>query len=403
MRIAGVSIDAVMKHKVRTFLIVLSIVVGIATLTVIVALTQGANKLIMERIQNFGPDAIMVHSGGWKIRGIRGPSTVDEANLTKKDISDIENIEGVKFVSPFQVKYDMPIKYGNKFTVSGVQGVEPDWKDAWRRGASKGEFITNSDNELLSKVCVIGATVAKELFGEADPIGENILIENISFKVVGILEKKGQSSSGGDADDTILIPFTTASRRLMNQPLYTAMARVIIYNPSEAQHIDSQIREILRRNHRLAETEEDDFHNTTAEELAKMVKSTSQTLAIFLWLVGIISPFVGGIVLMNIMLMAVSERKREIGLRRALGAKKKHIIFQFLAESLVLTFAGGVLGVIAGIIIAILFSLSGKPISITWQPFAIAFIFSAVIGLFFGIYPARKAAELDPAGALAQK
>jgi len=159
----------------------------------------------------------------------------------------------------------------------------------------------------------------------------------------------------------------------------------------------------LRANHHLAETEEDDFKITSPEEITRMIKSTSQTLNIFLWLVGIISPFVGGIVLMNIMLMAVSERKQEIGLRRAVGAKKKHIIFQFLAESLVLTFAGGAFGVTAGVIIAILFSLSGKPISITWQPFAVAFLFSAVIGLFFGIYPARKAAALDPASALSQK
>jgi putative ABC transport system permease protein len=400
MRIAGVSIDAVLKHKVRTFLIVLAIVVGIATLTVIVALTQGANKKILQQINNFGPDAIMIHSGGGKIRG---PSTASEANLTKKDIADIQDIEGVKLVSPFQVSLDMPVKYGNKFTTSWVFGVESSWQDAWRRGVSKGDFISDSDNEQLSKVCVIGRTAAKDLFGDVNPIGENILVENVSFKVIGILEKRGQSPVGTDFDNLILIPFTTASRRLMNQPLYIAMARAVVFNPSQIKTITAKIREILRANHHLAETEEDDFKITSPEEITRMIKSTSQTLNIFLWLVGIISPFVGGIVLMNIMLMAVSERKREIGLRRAVGAKKKHIIFQFLAESLALTFAGGAFGVTAGVIIAILFSLSGKPISITWQPFAVAFLFSAVIGLFFGIYPARKAAALDPAGALSQK
>jgi putative ABC transport system permease protein len=400
MRIAGVSIDAVLKHKVRTFLIVLAIVVGIATLTVIVALTQGANKKILQQINNFGPDAIMIHSGGGKIRG---PSTASEANLTKKDIADIQDIEGVKLVSPFQVSLDMPVKYGNKFTTSWVFGVESSWQDAWRRGVSKGDFISDSDNEQLSKVCVIGRTAAKDLFGDVNPIGENILVENVSFKVAGILEKRGQSPVGTDFDNLILIPFTTASRRLMNQPLYIAMARAVVFNPSQIKTITAKIKEILRANHHLAETEEDDFKITSPEEITRMIKSTSQTLNIFLWLVGIISPFVGGIVLMNIMLMAVSERKREIGLRRAVGAKKKHIIFQFLAESLALTFAGGAFGVTAGVIIAILFSLSGKPISITWQPFAVAFLFSAVIGLFFGIYPARKAAALDPAGALSQK
>ena len=399
-KIAGVSMKAILKHKLRAFLIVLAIVVGIATLTVIVSLTQGSNKLMMKRMQNFGPDAIMVHSGGGKIRG---PSTVRQANLTRKDISDIENIEGVKFASPFQIELDMPIKYGNKFTASWVMGVEPNWEDAWRRGASSGRFIDYSDNEQLSKVCVTGQTVVKELFGAAGPIGENILIENVSFRVIGILEKRGQAPAGSDFDNLILIPFTTASRRLMNQPLYTSMLRVIIYNPRQAKHIAGEIKKILRENHRLASTEEDDFRISTAEQTMKMIKSTSKTLGIFLWLIAVISPVVGGIVLMNIMLMAVSERRREIGLRRAMGAKKKHIIFQFLAESVILTFSGGILGVSAGVIIAILISLLGKPISITWQPFAIAFLFSTFIGIAFGVYPAQKAANLDPAKALSQK
>ena len=399
-RIASVSLGAVAKHKVRTFLIVLAIVVGIATLTVIVALTQGANKTILQRINNFGPDAIMIHSGGGQMRG---PSTVSEANLTKKDIADIESIDGVKLVSPFQVSLDMPIKYGNKFTTSWVFGVEQSWQEAWRRGASKGEFISDSDNEQLSKVCVIGQSAAKDLFGDAIPIGEDIMIENVSFKIVGILKKAGQSPIGTDFDNLILIPFTTASRRLMNQPLYISMARAVVYRPSQVKNVAEKIKEVLRENHHLAATEEDDFKISSPEEITKMIKSTSQTLTLFLWLVGIISPLVGGIVLMNIMLMAVSERKSEIGLRRAVGAKKKHIVFQFLAESLMLTFTGGFFGVIIGFAVALIFSFFGKPISISWQPFVVAFIFSSLIGLFFGIYPARKAASLDPANALSQK
>lgn len=400
IRVAGVSINTILKHKMRALLIILALVVGIATLTVVVALTQGMNKQIMKQIQNFGPDAIMVHSGGGKIRG---PSTASEAILTKKDISDIENIDGVKLVTSFQVALDMSVKYGNKFTDSWVWGVESNWKDAWRRGASSGEFITDSDNEQLSKVCVIGQSVAKELFASANPIGENISIENVSFQVVGILEKRGLSPVGTDFDNLIVIPFTTASRRLMNQPLYISTARVIVYNPSRIEAVAKQIKEVLRENHRLAATVEDDFRLSTPGEVSEMVKSASKTLKLFLWLVAVISPLVGGIVLMNIMLMAVSERKREIGLRRAMGAKKKHIVVQFLVESIMLTFAGGVVGVGVGSVIAFLIKLSGKPISITWQPFAIAFLFSTFIGLFFGIYPAKKAAALDPATALSQK
>jgi len=399
MKIVGVSSKSILKHKLRTFLIELAILVGIATLTVIVSLTQGANNLIMKRVQNFGPDAIMVHSGGGKMRG---PSTAEQANLTRRDIADIENISGVKFASPFQLELDMPLKYGNQFTTSWVIGVEPDWQDAWRRGAAKGAFISDADNEQLSRVCVIGTTPARELFGKRNPIGENILVKNVSFKIIGILEKRGQAPAGSDFDNLILIPFTTASRRLMNQPRYTSMLRVIIADPTHAKNIADKIREVLRENHRLASTEEDDFRISTAEHVAKMIKSTSKTLGLFLWLIAVISPLVGGIVLMNIMLMAVSERKQEIGLRRAMGAKKRHIIFQFLTESVILTFSGGILGVGVGIMIAIVIRYLGKPISITWQPFAIAFVFSVLIGLVFGVYPAKKAANLDPVQALNQ-
>ncbi len=399
MKIISISIQSIFKNKLRAFLIILAITVGIATLTVIISLTQGSNKRIMKRIQNFGHDAIMVHSGGGKMRG---PSTVEQANFTKKDILDMENIEGVKFVSPFQLEIDMPIKYDNKFIDSWVMGVKPNWEEAWKRGVSKGRFISYSDNEQLLKVCAIGETVAQELFGESDPIGENILIKNISFRVIGILKKAGQSPMGTDFDNLILIPFTTASRRLMNQPLYSSMSRVIIDNPQKAKAIANEIREVLRQNHHLAATEDDDFRITTAQQVIKMIKSTSKTLGIFLWLIAIISPLVGGIVLMNIMLMAVSERKREIGLRRAMGAKKKHIIFQFLTESLILTFLGGILGVSAGVIIVIFMSFLGKPMSVSWLPFVMAFLFSTLIGLFFGVYPARQAANLDPASILSQ-
>ena len=398
-KIIKVATTSILSHKLRTLLIELAILVGIATLTVVVSMTQGVNKQIMKRLHNFGPDAIMVHSGGGKMRG---PSTAAQANLTKKDIRDIENISGVKFATPFQVELDIPLKHGNNFTTAWVMGVEPDWQDAWRRGASRGAFISASDNDQLARVCVIGTTTARELFGNVDPIGENMLIKNVSFKVIGVLEKRGQSPAGTDFDNLALIPFTTASRRLMNQPRFTSMLRVIIANPAEAKQIAGRIKGVLRENHRLAATEEDDFRISTAAHVAKMIRSNSRTLGIFLWLIAIIAPLVGGIVLMNIMLMAVAERQREIGLRRAMGARKKHIIAQFLAESVILTMSGGVFGVGLGVAIALLIRHLGKPISISWPPFAIAFLFSVLIGLFFGVYPAKKAANLDPVQALNQ-
>ncbi len=398
-KIVEVSFQSICRHKLRTFLIELAIMTGIATLTVVVALTQGANQQLMKRINNFGPDAIMVHSGSGKMRG---PSTVEQANLTAGDLADIEKISGVKLTTPIQVELDMPLKYGNRFTTSWVMGVEPEWQEAWHRGTTRGDFISPADIEQLTRVCVIGTTTARDLFGRSDPIGESILVGNVSFKIIGILEARGQSPAGTDFDNLILIPFSTASRRLMNQPRYISMIRVIVADPAQAKQIATDIRTIVRENHRLAATEEDDIRISTAEHVAQMIKKTSKSLGLFLWLIAVIAPLVGGIVLMNIMLMAVSARKREIGLRRALGAQKRHIVFQFLAESLLLTFSGGVLGVAGGVGAAMLLHHFGKPISISWQPFAIAFVLSVLIGLFFGVYPAKKAAALDPVQALNQ-
>ena len=391
--------SAIGRQKTRTFLIELAIMAGIATLTVIFALTQGADKQIMKRIRNFGPDAIMVHSGGGKMRG---PSTAEEANLSKKDLADIRNIPGVLLATPIQTELDLPLKHGNQFTTAWVMGVEPDWERAWRRGALQGRFINAADTEQLAKVCLIGTTTARDLFGGNDPVGASILINNVSFQVVGVLEKRGQSPVGTDFDNLVVMPYTTASRRLMNQPRFAAMVRVIVDDPARAHHIAHEIKGVLRENHHLAPTEEDDFRISTASHVAKMIRMSSKTMGTFLWLIGVIAPLVGGIVLMNIMLMAVTARKREIGLRRALGARKGDIVAQFLSESIILTVIGGILGVAAGVGIAFFIHHHGKPISLGWQPFAAAFVFCVLIGLVFGVYPAKKAANLDPVQALQQ-
>ncbi len=390
---------AVGRQKTRTLLIELAMMAGIATLTVIVALTQGAEKQIMKRIANFGPDAIMVHSGGGKMRG---PSTAEEANLSKKDLADIRNVPGVLLATPIQTELDMPIKHGNRFTTAWVMGVEPEWQRAWRRGARQGRFISAADNEQLAKVCLIGTTTARDLFGGDDPVGASILINNVSLKVVGVLERRGQSPAGTDFDNLVVMPYTTASRRLMNQPRYASMVRVIVDDPARAHHIAENIKGILRENHHLAAAEEDDVRISTAAHVAKMIRMSSKTMGTFLWLIAVIAPLVGGIVLMNIMLMAVTARQREIGLRRALGARKGDIVAQFMSESLLLTVIGGVLGVAAGVGIAFFIHHLGKPISLGWQPFAAAFVFCVLIGLIFGVYPARKAANMDPVQALNQ-
>ncbi|NOY58459.1 MAG: FtsX-like permease family protein [Calditrichaeota bacterium] len=386
------------KNKMRSFLMMVGIIIGIATLIVILSVTQGANKKIMARINNFGPNAIMVHSGGGKMRG---PSSVSEANLTQQDLHDISSIDGVKIVTPFQVKLNMPIKYQSQFTSATVMGVMPDWADAWKRGASKGNFVGTEDVELLKKVCVIGQTVKKELFADINPIGAKLLIGKVKFKVQGILQKRGASPGGSDFDNLIIIPFSTASRRLMNQPKYIAMMRVIVDDPSHLKVISRQIGQVLRHNHHLASQEEDDFRLTSSTQIIKMIKGVSNTLHIFLLLISGLSLIIGGIVIMNIMLISVSERKKEIGLRKAVGARSKEILLQFVLESLVVTLSGGILGFIVGILgVKIMELLTNTPAVVSWEAFVLAFGFSFIVGIVFGVQPARKAARLDPVEAL---
>ncbi len=386
------------KNKMRSFLMMVGIIIGIATLIVILSITQGANKKIMARVNNFGPNAIMVHSGGGKMRG---PSSVSDANLTQKDIHDISFIAGVKIVTPFQVKLNIPIKYQSQFTTATVMGVMPNWADAWRRGASKGDFIRTEDVELLKKVCIIGETVKKELFANSNPIGVELLIGKVKFRVQGVLQKRGASPAGTDFDNLVIIPFSTASRRLMNQPKYIAMLRVIVDDPSHLKVISQQISQVLRGNHRLAAQEDDDFRLRSSTQIVKMIKGVSSTLHLFLLLIAGLSLIVGGIVIMNIMLISVSERKKEIGLRKAVGARSKDILLQFVLESLAITFSGGIFGFIVGILgVKIMELVTSTPAVISWEALVLAFGFSFIVGIVFGVQPARKAAQLDPVEAL---
>jgi len=386
------------KNKMRSFLMMLGIIIGIATLVIILSITQGSNKKIMARINNFGPNAIMVHSGGGKMRG---PATASEANLTQKDLHDISSMENVKIVAPFQVKSAMPIKYQNQSTNSTIMGVTANWADAWNRSVSKGNFISEDDEALLRKVCIIGETVKKELFGQSDPIGTELLIGKVKFKIQGILQKRGTSPSGSDFDNLIIIPFSTASRRLMNQPKYIAMLRVIVDNPSHLKVISKQISKVLRENHHLSSKEEDDFRLRSSTQIVEMIKGVSNTLNIFMLLIAGLSLLVGGIVIMNIMLISVSERKNEIGLRKAVGARRKDILLQFIIEALTITITGGILGFLVGILgIEIMKLISKTPTTFAWSSLVLAFGFSFIVGIIFSIQPARKAAQLDPIEAL---
>ncbi|HDZ62814.1 MAG TPA: FtsX-like permease family protein, partial [Nitrospirae bacterium] len=256
------------------------------------------------------------------------------------------------------------------------------------------------DNSLLSKTCVLGQTVVRELFDNQNPIGETVRIKNINFKVIGILKERGASPMGTDMDNRILVPLSTAKRRLFNIN-YINTIRIHVESPSMLEAVTKEVENVLRERHHIIPPAEDDFMIKNAASISKMVKDVAGTLTTFLGLLSLISLAVGGIVIANIMFVSVNERKKEIGIRRAFGATVKDIMKQFLGEALIVTISGGIIGTIIGIIVSIGLSMVKKiPVVVSWQPFALAIVFSGIVGIAAGIKPARRAAALNPVDAI---
>jgi putative ABC transport system permease protein len=290
--------------------------------------------------------------------------------------------------------------YGNQNWSTSVQGVGPDFVVIRQWPVASGVGITDSDVRGAAKVCVLGVNVARELFGDVDPVGQTVRIKEIPFKIVGVLSAKGGTGFGGDIDDTVLAPVTTVQRKLMG---ITHVNYIVVSAVSEAQvpaAVD-QITDLLRQRHRIRPGDNDDFFIRTQLEAANTAEATSQVMTLLLASIAAVSLLVGGIGIMNIMLVSVTERTREIGVRRAVGARQRDILYQFLFESAFLSLAGGAIGVALGVLAATLISqLARWPTMIQPSAVLLAFGFSTLVGLFFGFYPARRAATLDPIDAL---
>ncbi|MFP4141588.1 MAG: ABC transporter permease [Planctomycetota bacterium] len=397
LRIAGVGIEALASHKLRTVLMMAGTLVGVAALTVVMAMGKGAERKIMKRIRNFGPDAMMIAAGGGKRPG----PDMSTTTLTLADAEAIRReIPGVRAVSPMAWNFRMNLKREGQQHQGIVWGVESNWHDAWRWYTTVGEGITADDVATQARVCVLGETVRRELFGQEDPIGQHIYINRVRLRVKGVLKKRGASPMGGDFDNRVLLPLTTAMRRVMNVDHLGAI-RVISTDPSRLKEQATAIQKLLRKRHHINPPDEDDFRIMTAEKLAKFAAGSSRTLSTLLTVLAGLSLLVGGVVLMNILLISVKERTREIGLRRAIGASRRDVFTQFLAESLTVTLLGMVLGVLVGWgLCTILPRFTPMPLVISWEAIALAAGAAVVVGTFFGIQPARRAAQLDPVEAL---
>ncbi|MBI3592197.1 MAG: ABC transporter permease, partial [Nitrospirae bacterium] len=319
-------------------------------------------------------------------------------------------IKGVKFVAPFMTNFGQTIIYGNKNMTAQVVGATELWAEAWKWPLADGEFLSEDDTSTLSKNCVIGQTIVKELFGDQSPVGETIRINDVNLKIIGVLGPRGSSPHGLDLDRRVVVPLSTAMKRLNNVNyignirVYAEdppLSRLYDDDPTRLRSITASIAELLRERHHITPPGEDDFRITDSISVAETVENVSGTMAKFLALLSLITLVVGGVVIANIMFVSVNERKQEIGIRRAFGARENDILSQFLAEVVVVTLLGGLIGAIAGFFIAEGISKAyDLPAIFSWEPLVIAVIASLVVGFTSGILPARKAAMLDPVTAI---
>ncbi len=400
LRIAGEGANALTAQKLRTFFMMAGTVVGIAALTVIMAVGKGTERKIMKRVETFGIRAIMVTAGGGKREGMSPPQE-GVATLRLDDAEAIRNrVSGIEVVAPAVMKRGMGVKRGDAQSQMVVFAVEPDWHEAWEWYVHQGEPIAEEDTATMSRVCVLGATAARDLFGDEDPVGEQVQIGPVRFTVKGVLERRGVSPMGGDMDNRALIPLPTGMRRLFNQD-HISYVRLKVRNADDIDRVGEEVRQLLRGRHHITPPQEDDFAVVTAAIIAKTARGIGGTLTVLLGSLAGLSLIVGGVVLMNILLISVSERKREISLRRAVGATKHDILAQFLTESLTVTFVGMAAGCILGVGICLaLGRLSPMPVALSWEPVALGLVFALLVGTFFGVQPARKAAGLNPVEAL---
>lgn len=393
-----IALRAIQRNKLRSSLTVLGIIIGVGAVIVMVSIGQGAKVFVEKQLESLGTNVLIIIPISTTHAATRG--TTGTITLTAEDAFAIEKeCSAVSYVSP-GIRTSTQVVYGNMNWTTFVSGVGQDFQIIRNWQMASGRFITQQDVNIMAKVCLLGQTVVTNLFGTLDPVDKWVRVNNIPFRVIGVLYPKGQSPTGQDQDDMVLMPYTTVQRKIMGVTHIGHILASTITAESRFEAID-QITALLRQRHRLRSNEENDFMVISQVEFASTVIETSHTMTILLGSIALVSLFVGGIGIMNIMLVSTTERTREIGIRMAVGAKERDILFQFLIESMVLTSLGGVIGILVGIFTSKLVSYYGGWPSLVSPPsIAIAFFFSNMVGIFFGYYPARKASRLNPIDAL---
>jgi putative ABC transport system permease protein len=394
----SLALRSLWRNSVRAMLTALGVIIGVGSVIAMLAVGAGAQQRIASQLENMGSFSLTIRSGSAAHGGVRsGTGTI--TNLMMEDAEAIATLPNVIAAAP-SVHGSAQVRYRGSNWGTDVEGVTPDYVAVRNWQVEEGEFFTMRQVQAAAHVCVLGRTVARELFGLASPVGETIVIKGMACRVLGVLSVKGASAWGMDQDDTILAPVTTVQRKVVG---ITHIHRIEVQTggADAADAAYREIKQLLRERHRLQAGQDDDFRIFNRAELAQ---TAAESASVFTWLLGSIasvSLLVGGIGIMNIMLVSVTERTREIGIRMALGARRRDILWQFLLEALVLSGAGGLFGVLFGIAAALaLGSLSQFQVDITPWSVVLAFSFAAVIGVFFGLHPARKASRMQPIDAL---
>jgi len=395
----AIALKALGAHKMRTLLATLGIVIGVSAVILMVSIGRGAEESVMKKIQGLGQNLIIVTAG--KVRVIAGrPHQID--NVTTLTVRDAEALSQespyiTRAASSQNIRYS--VKYGEASAYTLIAGTTPDFTSVRNFHTASGRFFTDDEVKGAVRVAVVGKTVVNNLF-TGTPLGELIRVNNVPFEVIGVLEEKGINAIGQDDDDQILIPVTTMMRRLMNVT-YVNNIYVEAKESSSMEKALDDLTVILRERHHIKADAEDDFSIQNQTDILRAGRETEETFTMLLGGIAAVSLLVGGVGILAVMLISAKERIKEIGLRRALGARKMDVLHQFLTEALVLSFAGGAAGVALGILASFIVGVTTElPTRLSTVSIVTAFAFASVIGLFFGIYPAKKAAELDPIHAL---
>src|SRR5215467_63419 len=401
LMIIRVAFRALVRNKMRAALTMLGIIIGVSAVIAMVSIGQGASASVQAQIESIGTNLLFVSAGAQNVGGVRSGTGDSGTNtLTVEDLDAIKReVPSVSMVTP-AVNARAQLVAGNMNWNTSVQGVSEQYPDIRKWQVQTGSFFTDIDVRNAARVIVIGQTLADNLFAGMDPIGQDLRVSNLPFRVVGVMVRKGQDQGGRDQDDIAFAPYTTVQKKVLGSPR-VQIAYVSAVSEDATYTAQSQIGDLLRQRHKLTASEPDDFTVRNMTDIAEAANETSKTMTILLACIAGVSLLVGGIGIMNIMLVSVTERTREIGIRMAIGARSSAVRSQFLIESIVLSLTGGTIGIVLGIVLSLAIpAMLGWPTLVSMMAIVGSVLFSVAVGIFFGYYPARKAASLDPIEAL---